>query len=157
MKKRGLCFLVVLMVMLFSSCSSPKDVYEVETDRINQLVRDITKANKNGEIKKITTLYNDITDPELIDDWVDYLNKMELSAVPFERYYGAPYCLTFTTDTDTFVVGNMLGDFIQPPVEKDSKTDSDPFEEPTCLIRVNNYDKLREEEQDLCHRSGLPE
>ena len=126
MKKRGLCFLVVLMVMLFSSCSSPKDVYEVETDRINQLVRDITKANKNGEIKKITTLYNDITDPELIDDWVDYLNKMEFSAVPFERYYGAPYCLTFITDTDTFDVGNMLGDFIQPPVEKDSKTDSDP-------------------------------
>ena len=157
MKKRGLCFLVVLMVMLFSSCSSPKDVYEVETDRINQLVRDITKANKNGEIKKITTLYNDITDPELIDDWVDYLNKMEFSAVPFERYYGAPYCLTFITDTDTFVVGNMLGNFIQPTVEKDSKTDSDPFEEPTCLIRVNNYDKLREEEQDLCHRSGLPE
>ena len=82
---------------------------------------------------------------------------MEFSTVPFERYYGAPYCLTFITDTDTFVVGNMLGDFIQPPVEKDSKTDSDPFEEPTCLIRVNNYDKLREEEQDLCHRSGLPE
>lgn len=164
MKRIFITFLLLAMLVLCVSCSesNTRTLDKVNTDmstvpyglppretptpaeldeeheRFINLIKEITAANKAHKIGLLNVSDYSSSNPRVITKWVELLQHLQISAMPYEdRYGGMSYLISFTTNIEQVRVGYYTSDhrYIYLDFSHGRKV----------MFRIDNYKEIEDE------------
>lgn len=84
---------------------------EEEYEQFIKLIKDVTAANKEHKIGIINVSDYSSSNPKVITKWVELLQHLQISAIPYKDVVGSmSYLISFTTNIEKIRVGYYTSD-----------------------------------------------